>query len=313
MLPSLSGMPHIDPELERFVQAFPVARVSAPGADVVKIREDLDQRWRRMQPVVQVGEVADLTTPVPVRVYKPVLGAVDLPVVVFLHGGGWCTGSVVTHDDLCRRISRSAQAVVVSVEYRMAPEHPFPAAVDDSFAVLRWVGSHAREIGGDPSRIAVAGDSAGGNLAAVLTQLARDNGGPELRFQLLLYPAVGGVGEFPSRAENTDAPVLSTADIEAFLRHYAGSITGEPPVTLAPALAADLSGLPPAFIATVWHDPLRDEAEAYGRLLAAAGVPVETVRFDHLVHSFASYAPLIPAASEALEQCLSALRKGLLR
>ncbi|GAA3439539.1 alpha/beta hydrolase [Kutzneria kofuensis] len=306
-------MPHIDPELERFVEAFPVIRVSAPGVDVVRVRDDLHQRWQRMQPMVQVGEVTDMKVPVPVRVYKPVLGAVDLPVVVFMHGGGWCTGGLVTHDDLCRRICRSVQAVVVSVDYRLAPEHPFPAAVDDSFAVLRWVGEHAREIGGDPSRIAVAGDSAGGNLAAVLAQLARDEGGPALRFQLLLYPSVGGVGEFPSRAENTDAPVLSTPDMEAYLRYYAGHLDGAPPATLAPALAADLSGLPPAFIATVWRDPLRDEGEAYARQLQAAGVPVDTVRFDHLVHSFASYAPLIPAASDALEQCLSALRKGLLR
>jgi acetyl esterase/lipase len=305
-------MPQIDPELRQFVEAFPVPRVSAPGVDVVQVRDDLNRRWQRMQPVVQVGEVTDMTVPVPVRVYKPVRGAVGLPVVVFMHGGGWCTGGVVTHDDLCRRICRSVQAVVVSVDYRLAPEHPFPAAVDDSWAVLRWVAEHAAEIGGDASRIAVAGDSAGGNLAAVLTQRARDEGGPSLRFQLLLYPATGGVDEFPSRAENTDAPVLSTADIDAYLRYYAGHLDGSRPPAVAPALAADLSGLPPAFIATVWHDPLRDEGEDYAARLRAAGVPAEVVRFDHLVHSFASYAPLIQAASDALERCLTALRKGLL-
>jgi len=164
------GARYYDPELARFVEAFPVIRVSAPGVDVVEVREDLNRRWQRMTPVVQVGEVTDLTTPVPVRVYKPVRGAVGLPVVVFTHGGGWCTGGLVTHDDLCRRICRSAQAIVVAVDYRLAPEHPFPAAVDDSFAVLRWVGEHAAEIGGDPTRIAVAGDSAGGNLATVVHQ-----------------------------------------------------------------------------------------------------------------------------------------------
>jgi acetyl esterase/lipase len=304
-------MPHIDPELAQFVEGFPVVRVSATGVDVVQVREDLNRRWERMRPRVQVGEVTDMTLPVPVRVYKPVRGAVGLPVVVFMHGGGWCTGGLATHDDLCRRICRSAQAVVVSVDYRLAPEHPFPAAVDDSWAVLRWVGSHAAEIGGDPGRIAVAGDSAGGNLAAVLALRARDAGGPSLRFQLLLYPATGGVGEFPSRSENADAPVLSAADLDIFQRYYAGHLD-DSPVDLAPALAADLSGLPPAFIATVWHDPLRDEGEAYGRRLQDAGVPAEVVRFDHLVHSFASYAPLIPAASAALERCLAALRKGLL-
>jgi acetyl esterase/lipase len=298
-------VPHIDPELNQFLEAFPVTRVSDPGVDVVAVRDDLNRRWQRMRPVVQVGEVIDMTLPVPVRVYKPVAGAVDLPVVVFMHGGGWCTGGLATHDDLCRRICRSVQAVVVAVDYRLAPEHPFPAAVEDSFAVLRWVGSHAAEIGGDPARIAVAGDSAGGNLAAVLAQLARDSGGPELRFQLLLYPALGG--EFPSQREQADAPVLGAADLAAYLRYYAGDVVGQPS-TLYPALAADLTGLPPAFIATVWRDPLRDEGEDYGRRLESA----EVVRFDHLVHSFAGYAPLVPAAAEALERCLSALREGLL-
>jgi acetyl esterase/lipase len=298
-------VPHIDPELNQFLEAFPVTRVSDPGVDVVAVRDDLNRRWQRMRPVVQVGEVIDMTLPVPVRVYKPEAGAIDLPVVVFMHGGGWCTGGLATHDDLCRRICRSVQAVVVAVDYRLAPEHPYPAAVEDSFAVLQWVGSHAAEIGGDPSRIAVAGDSAGGNLAAVLAQLARDSGGPELRFQLLLYPALGG--EFPSQREQADAPVLGAADLAAYLRYYAGDVVGQPS-TLYPALAADLTGLPPAFIATVWRDPLRDEGEDYGRRLESA----EVVRFDHLVHSFAGYAPLVPAAAEALEQCLSALRKGLL-
>jgi acetyl esterase len=298
-------VPHIDPELNQFLEAFPVARVSEPGVDVVAVRDDLNRRWQRMRPVVQVGEVIDMTTPVPVRVYKPVAGAVGLPVVVFMHGGGWCTGGLATHDDLCRRICRSVQAVVVAVDYRLAPEHPFPAAVEDSFAVLRWVGSHAAEIGGDPSRIAVAGDSAGGNLAAVLAQLARDAGGPALRFQLLLYPSLGG--EFPSQREQADAPVLGAADLATYLRYYAGDVAGQPS-TLYPALAPDLTGLPPAFIATVWRDPLRDEGEDYGRRLESA----EVVRFDHLVHSFAGYAPLVPAASEAVERCLAALRKGLL-
>ena len=306
-------MTQIDPELQRFIEAFPVVRVSAPGVDIVRAREDLEGRWRRMTPVVEVGDVTELKVPVPVRVYRPTPGATGLPVVVLMHGGGWSIGSVVTHDDLARRVCRSVRAVVVSVDYRLAPENPFPAAVDDSYAVLRWVAEHAAEIGGDPTRIAVAGDSAGGNLAAVLTQKARDEGGPRLRFQLLWYPATGAGDDLPARKENYDAPVLSTPDIETFQRYYIGHLNGVVPVSFAPAKASDLSGLPPAYIATAAHDPLRDEGEEYGRLLAAAGVPVEVERFDNLVHSFASYAPLIKAAELAVEKSLAALRKGLLR
>jgi acetyl esterase len=308
-------VPAIDIDLLRFLAAIPVLRISAPGIDVAAAREDLEQRWRRMAPVVDVARVTDRvvpgTPPVPVRVYWPVDEPAELPVVVFFHGGGWSIGSPTTHDDLARRITKETGAIVVSVDYRLAPEHPYPAAVEDAFTVLRWVGEHAAELGGDPSRIAVAGDSAGGNLAAVTALLARDNGGPELRFQLLWYPATGALEEHPSRRENVDAPLLSVADIETFQRYYAGHVDGEVPMTLAPAFAADLSGLPPAYIATAHFDPLRDEGEAYGALLAAAGVPVEVRRFDDLVHAFASFAPLIPSCRNAVVESLRALKKAL--
>ncbi|GAA0609070.1 alpha/beta hydrolase [Kutzneria viridogrisea] len=308
-------MPDIDQDLKRFLEAFPPLSVSAPGVDILRARAELEGRWQRVQPMVDMASVTDRSVPgdppVPVRVYRPLPGARPLPVVVFFHGGGWCMGSTTTHDDLARRIARGAGAVVVSADYRLAPEHPFPAAVDDAWTVLRWVGEHAAELGGDPARIAVAGDSAGGNLAAVTALLARDNGGPRLRFQLLYYPATGAGEDLPARRENATAPVLSTADIETFLEHYAGGLPGPVPWTLSPALAEDLSGLPPAYIATAQFDPLRDEGEVYGQLLAKAGVPVQVRRHEDLVHAFASFAPIIPACGRAVDESVSALRAAL--
>jgi acetyl esterase len=203
----------------------------------------------------------------------------------------------------------------VSVDYRLAPEHPFPAGVDDCWAALQWVGEHAAELGGDPDRIAVAGDSAGGNLAAVMAQLARDNGGPALAFQLLWYPTTAADLSLPSFTENADAPILDRDVIDAFLLWYIpGADISDPtmlPVTLAPANAADLSGLPPAYIGTAEHDPLRDDGAHYAKLLKAAGVTVELRNEPTMVHGYASFALLIPAAAEATNRGLAALKAAL--
>ena len=208
-----------------------------------------------------------------------------------------------------------ADAIVVSVDYRLAPEHPFPAGVDDCWAALQWVGRHAAELGGDPERIAVAGDSAGANLSAVMAHLARDNGGPALAFQLLWYPSVTGDLSLPSFIENADAPVLDRDVIEAFLGWYLPDLDlSDPatlPVTLAPANAADFSGLPPAYIATAEHDPLRDDGARYAELLGAAGVAAELCNEPTLVHGFVSVALVVPAAAEATDRGLAALKAAL--
>jgi acetyl esterase len=204
---------------------------------------------------------------------------------------------------------------VVSVDYRLAPEHPFPAGVDDCWAALQWVGEHAAELGGDPGRIAVAGDSAGANLSAVMAHLARDNGGPALAFQLLWYPTVTGDLSLPSFTENADAPVLDRGVIEAFLQWYLPDVDlSDPttlPVTLAPANATDFSGVPPAYIATAEHDPLRDDGARYAELLNAAGVPVELSNEPTMVHGFVSVALVVPAAAEATNRGLAALKAAL--
>ena len=211
---------------------------------------------------------------------------------------------------------------MVSVDYRLAPENPWPAGVDDSWAALRWVGEHAAELGGDPNRIAVAGDSAGGNIAAIMAQLARDhardnahlNGGPSLVFQLLWYPSTIGDLSLPSFVENATAYILDLEVIEAFLRWYVPGLELSDftalPANLAPG-NGELAGLPPAFIGTAEHDPLRDDGARYAELLNAAGVQAELCNEPHMVHGYVNFAIVVPAAAEATNRGLAALKKAL--
>ena len=249
----------------------------------------------------------------PIRIYRPAgAPASGAPVVVFFHGGGFVAGDLDTHDGTARLHAAGADAVVVSVDYRLAPEHPFPAAVDDAFAATKRVAAHAGELGVDPARLALAGDSAGGNLAAVVSQLARDAGGPDIAFQLLWYPATTYDISLPSFTENAHAPIIDTEAIAALSLAYAGHLDlSDPPPTLAPARAANLAGLPPAYIAVAGHDPLRDDGIRYGDLLAAAGVPVQVHNAETLIHGYLGYAGAIPAATEAADRGLAALKAAL--
>ena len=269
--------------------------------------------------------------PIPVRVYWPdaadtppesIPGSLrscppesipgSLPVTMYFHGGGFAVGDLDTHDATARQHAVAAGSVVVSVDYRLAPEHPYPAAVDDVWAATQWVAENADRFGADGSRLAVAGDSAGGTLSAVVAQLARDHGGPPIAFQLLWYPSTMWDTSLPSFTENAEAPVLDNAAIAAFSRWYAGDVDlADPPPGLAPGRAADLSGLPPAYIAVAGHDPLRDDGARYAELLAAAGVTVELHLADTLVHGYLGYAGVVPAATEATDRGLAALRAAL--
>jgi acetyl esterase len=273
---------------------------------------------RQPDAVVQVGEVADLrvdgaTGPLDARVYRPAEVEGPVPTVVFLHGGGFVIGDLDTHDNQCRWICREVGAVVLSVAYRLAPEAPHPAAADDSLAATRWAAANLDDLGGDPARLVVAGDSAGGNLAAVVAQACRDGGGPDLAAQLLIYPAVDfddDEATHPSRVENAEGYFLTADDMRWFSDHYAGTTADRRDPRLSP-LHGDLSGLPPAVVVTAQYDPLRDEGEAYARALEAAGVPVELRRYDGLIHGFFDLAALSPACAEAVADTCALLRKVL--
>jgi acetyl esterase len=246
---------------------------------------------------------------IPVRLYRPEVAG-TLPVVVYAHGGGWVIGDIETHDGLCRQLALGIPAVVVSVDYRRAPEHRFPAAVEDVGAVIDWVAAHAPEVGADAGRLAVAGDSAGGNLAAVAARRARDHGGPAIAFQLLLYPVTDLTCARPSYAENGEGYLLTREDMRFFIDAYLGGVDPEDP-DASPLAAADLSGLPPALVVTAEFDPLRDEGEAYAARLAAAGVDARSSRYDGMIHGFVSMDALLDGARRAIAESVGALRDAL--
>lgn len=272
----------------------------------------------------ELGSVEDRTIPrpsggsggsspagdIPIRIYTPI-GEGPFPVVVFYHGGGFTIGSLTSHDPVARRICAETEAVVVAVDYRLAPEHKFPAAVEDAFAALQWVGDNAASIGGDPSRIAVTGDSAGGNLSAVVCLLARDAGGPAIRFQALVYPTTDARADYPSVQENGDSIFLSADSMAWFYEHYSRGDEDKLDWRASPILAPDLSNLPPALIITAEYDTLRDEGEAYGEALRAAGNDVTIRRYDGMTHVFFQLWGVLEKAKEAMTETTTALRKAL--
>jgi len=314
-----TSRPDIDPNLKMLLDAVPLEFTIEDGVEVAreKLRimkppAELLPDMRIEERTVGYGELADI----PVRIYWPPIEAHEnLPVVVFYHGGGWAIGDLDTHDHVARAHAIGAEAIVVSVDYRLAPEHPFPAGVEDAWAALQWVGEHAADLGGDPTRIAVAGDSAGGNLSAVMALRARDAGGPRLAFQLLWYPVAVGDLSLPSFTENADAPLLNADVTSAFLTWYLPGVDMSDPkalsTDLAPANAATLAGLAPAFIGTAEHDPLRDDGGKYAEMLSAAGVPVQFSNEPTMVHGYVSLAMASPAAAEATERGLAALKAAL--
>lgn len=243
--------------------------------------------------------------PVRVRVYRPA-GDAAKPVIVYFHGGGWVIGSLETHDGTCRRLADGVDAVVVSVDYRMGPEDRFPAAVDDCLAALTWVAAHAAEIGADPTRLAVAGDSAGGNLAAVTSQLARD-GGPAIRFQLLIYPVTDHEFTSLSMEENAQGYYLTRDAMRWFYDHYLNEPDEGDDPRVSPLRGADLAGLPPAFVLTAEYDPLRDQGIAYADALHGAGNLVAMTMYEGLFHGFFSMFDLIDAGKAAFDDAIAAI------
>lgn len=249
---------------------------------------------------------------IPLRIYTP-KAAGPHGIVVYCHGGGYVLGDIAAYDKVCRQLCEDSGAVVVSVGYRLAPEHPLPAAVDDAWAALVWAAEHARSLGADPARLAVAGDSAGAVLASVVTLLARDAGGPAIRFQALLYPpAAGGHdGDYPSRTLHAAGPTLTLRTMGYFNAHAFGPLGRAADFRGAPLLAPSLAGLPPALLVLAGHDPLRDEALAFGNALLAAGTPAQVVEWHGLAHGFIVMAGGVAAARQAQRQFGLALRDAL--
>ncbi|AGU52178.1 alpha/beta hydrolase fold-containing protein [Variovorax paradoxus B4] len=265
-----------------------------------------------------VAEVRDLKAEgphgtIPMRLYRP-LGTsahAALPVLVYFHGGGWVIGDLDTHDVLCRSFANGAGCAVASIDYRMGPEHRFPAAVDDVLAATRWVRREADSLGLDAGRLAVGGDSAGGNLAAVAAIAARDAGDLPIAFQLLIYPATDMRRGHPSHQANGQGYLLTRDTMTYFHDHYIEDAGSDLDWRASPLLHADLSGLPPALVLTAGYDPLRDEGMAYAEALTAAGNRAAYVCFERQIHGFITMGKVLDEADTAVALCSAELRRAL--
>ncbi|MFI9047124.1 alpha/beta hydrolase [Streptomyces sp. NPDC053427] len=294
--------------------AATAAPIRTTDPDILRVAQRTLAAATDSEPI-QVGSVQDGTVPgpegaIPVRIYRPDAEG-PLPTVVFFHGGGWITGDLDSHDLVTRRLCRDVGAVVVAVHYRRAPEHPFPAPYDDCLAVTRHIADHINDYGARRDRLAVAGDSAGANLAAVIAQTFRDENRP-LAAQLLAYPPTDFDGDYPSRTENANGYMLTAENLADIQYLYAGNdpaVRGRPQVS--PLHAETLAGLAPAVIGTAQHDPLRDEGLAYAEALEAAGGDVFVRNYDGLIHGFLNMFPLSPAAADATSELFAQLGQRL--
>jgi acetyl esterase len=305
----------LDPQAKAIIDATaalnlpPIERTSPEEA-----RAGMRQRTAGLGPVEPVARVEDHAVPaeggrIALRAYTPA-GTGPFPVLVFFHGGGWVIGDLDTHDGICRALANHAGCLVASVDYRLAPEHRYPTAAEDAYAATRWVAANAARLGGDARRLAVGGDSAGGNLATVTALMARDRGGPALALQLLIYPVTHHAFDTASYRDCADGYLLTREAMRWFWSHYlARPEDGRQPYA-SPLLAPSLAGLPPALVLTAEYDPLRDEGEAYAARLREAGVSVTLTRYSGMVHGFIRWINLADRSRAALDEMAAALRKA---
>lgn len=305
----------LDPEAQRVVDAMVALNLKPIESSTPdEARESLRLRTAALGPFEDVAAVADHRVPVAggeitVRAYAPG-GPGPHPVLVYYHGGGWVAGDLYTHDGLCRSIANAARCTVISVDYRRAPEFKYPVAADDSYAALLWIVAHAARLGIDPRRVAVGGDSAGGNLATVVALMARERRGPGLVHQVLIYPVTDHDLNTPSYLENATGYVLTREGMRWFWNHYlARAAQGEEPHA-SPLRAPSLAGLPPALVMTAECDPLRDEGEAYAARLRDAGVPVTVTRYAGMFHGFVRMTRILGKARIALDEIAGSLQKA---
>jgi acetyl esterase len=312
----------LDPQARAILDL--VAKAGRPPLNRLSPKE-ARQQYRETRAALQptppeMSAVKDLSAdgpagPIPLRLYRP-LGAADnalLPVLVYFHGGGWVIGDLDTHDVLCRQLADRSGGSVVAVDYRLAPEHKFPAAVEDCWAATRWVASHAAELGVDGQRLAVGGDSAGGNLATVMTIMARDQGGPTVVLQMLIYPATNMTADTLSHTACAEGYLLTRELTQWFMGHYLRNQDDVMDWRASPIRARSLTGLPPALVMTAGFDPLRDEGEAYARKLRDAGVTVDYICYGGMVHGFLLMGRVIDTADRAVSHAAASLRQALVR
>jgi acetyl esterase len=298
------------------VMQQPVEKVRA-AADLRNKALGLPLAWLitgRPAKAVDITETEALAadgTPLPLRVYRPKGAAGRLPVVLNFHGGAWVSGSVLQSEWWASTLAARAGVVVVSVEYRLAPEHSFPTPVEDCYDATRWVAQHAEEFGVDADRLAVMGDSAGGNMAAVVAMMARDRGEPSVALQVLIYPSVELGGEYPSERENANRPILTSKDIVNAPGLYFHESTREMTDPYASPIRGKLEGLPPALIQTAEFDPLRDHGAYYAEALRAAGVEVRSTNYVEAVHGYISLPGIQPVARQALAEAAAEIRRHL--
>jgi acetyl esterase len=310
----------LDPQVQAVIDM--VARSGRPAYHTLSPK-DARQLFLETRPAAtptppEIGSVRNVVaeTPqgaIPLRVYRPagLPDATSLPAYVYFHGGGWVIGDLETHDVLCRQLTAASGASVISVDYRLAPEHKFPAAADDAWAATRWIVAHAAELGLDAGRLAVGGDSAGGNLAAVVALMARDAGGPAIRQQVLIYPVVDVMRETRSYADFAEGYMFTRDSMRWFVAHYLRSKDDAGDWRVSPLRAPSLAGLPPALIVTAGFDLLRDEGEMYAGRLRDAGVTVDYVCYGGMVHGFAGMGKLIDTAQRAVSLIGDTLRQAL--
>lgn len=302
----------VDPQVRKMLDSLSKADVPPLNTlSPAEAREQMVAASATLGAPDSVDSIEDRAIPgsggaIPIRIYKP--AGDGLPMVVYFHGGGWVIGSVETHDGYCRKLANAARAIVVSVDYRLAPEHKFPAAAEDAYAATRWASEHASEIGGDAGSLVVAGDSAGGNLAAVVSLMARDRGGPSIGLQVLIYPITDCDFGTASYREFADDYFLTRDAMIWFCEHYCAADTDRDNPYLSPLRAENLQGLPAALVIVAGYDPLRDEGIAYAEKLRSAGVAVTLTNYDGMIHGFTRRFNLLDKASDALDEVAAAIK-----
>lgn len=307
----------LDPQAKAlldFVGITTMPGVETMTPEAARERAKMFLEARKQMGIEPVHNVRDSTIPgpageIPIRIYSPDIPR-PAPALIYFHGGGWVLGNIDGHDNVCRSITNRAQCMVISVDYRLAPEAKFPAAVEDSYAATEWIANHAGELGIDAQRIAVGGDSAGGNLAAVVSHMARDQNGPKLVYQLLIYPGTDMRMTAPSIEENAEGPLLTKASMVWFRGHYLRGDEDKVNPLASPLLSSNFGDLPAAFILTAECDPLRDEGEEYGRRLEEAGVAVDVKRYAGMPHGFYSFGAFLEGGKQALGDTVMHLQEA---